>query len=208
MRPEEIAVRTFHIQFGSPTKPLGYEGERDHDHRKLRRELISEEAGELVSGALNNDRVEIADGCADLLYVGAGTAVTFGLECDEHIARGVRAAIGAALENVIRVLNRDESDAALGPALVHLEIVTRGVADLYDIPLDLVFDEVHASNMTKMDGDHDGRCGVYATDEHPAGPCDCGAITYNESGKVIKPKSYTPADVVGVLQKYDAAKNT
>lgn len=71
------AVLKFHEKFGQlvalfPQIP-------SEKVRKLRVSLISEEAKELELALLSNDMVEIADACADLIYVVNGTAISYGI---------------------------------------------------------------------------------------------------------------------------------
>jgi predicted HAD superfamily Cof-like phosphohydrolase len=84
--------------------------------RKLRKNLIKEEYQEYLDGEKNNDIVEIADALADMVYIIAGTAITYG------------------------------------------------------IPLTEIFDEVHDSNMSKLDND--------------------GNPIYREDGKIMKGPNY------------------
>ena len=64
-------------------------------------------------------------------------------------------------------------------ALADLVYVIYGAALEWGIPLDAVFDEVHRSNMTKVWPD--------------------GTVHYRDDGKVIKPPTYSPADVALIL---------
>jgi phosphoribosyl-ATP pyrophosphohydrolase len=52
----------------------------------LRRRLILEEARELIDALANKDIRQVADGCADLLYVTFGTALAFGIPMDRIFA--------------------------------------------------------------------------------------------------------------------------
>lgn len=65
-------------------------------------------------------------------------------------------------------------------ALADLLYVTYGAALEWGIPLDAVFDEVHRSNMTKKWPD--------------------GTVHRRADGKILKPDTYSPADVAGVLR--------
>jgi predicted HAD superfamily Cof-like phosphohydrolase len=67
----------------------------------------------------------------------------------------------------------------MADGLADLLYVTYGAALECGIPIDAVFDEVHRSNMSKVWSD--------------------GSIRYREDGKVMKPPTYSPADVKGVL---------
>ena len=73
--------------------------------------------------------------------------------------------------------NRDPVAAA--DALADLVYVVYGAALEWGIPLDACFAEVHRSNMTKVWPD--------------------GTVHYREDGKVLKPPSYSPADIAGIL---------
>lgn len=74
----QAAVRDFHQKFGAyigsvPAIP-------PVEERRLRVALIMEEAKELCDAILNNDLVGVADGIADLMYVTAGTSVSYGID--------------------------------------------------------------------------------------------------------------------------------
>ncbi len=47
---------------------------------ELRYELIEEESAELMNAIQDNNLAEIADGCADLIYVTIGTALAYGID--------------------------------------------------------------------------------------------------------------------------------
>lgn len=72
------AVLQFHKKFGQLI------GERpsipSEKVRTLRVNLIAEEAKELELALLSNDMPEIADACADLIYVIVGTAISYGID--------------------------------------------------------------------------------------------------------------------------------
>lgn len=67
----------------------------------------------------------------------------------------------------------------LADGLADLVYVAIGCALEFGIPLDRVWAEVHRSNMAK------------------AGPD--GVVKYREDGKVLKPDTWTPPDIAGVL---------
>jgi predicted HAD superfamily Cof-like phosphohydrolase len=73
--------------------------------------------------------------------------------------------------------NRDIVEIA--DALADIVYVAYGAAITYGIDLDAVFDEVHRSNMTKLDDD--------------------GRPIYREDGKVIKSANFRPPDIRSVL---------
>lgn len=69
----------------------------------------------------------------------------------------------------------------MADALADLVYVVYGAALECGIPLDAVFDEVHRSNMTKVWPD--------------------GTVHYRDDGKVLKPPTYSPADVALILNR-------
>lgn len=69
----------------------------------------------------------------------------------------------------------------IADALADLIYIACGTAVSYGIPLDVVYDEVHRSNMSKL------------VDGKPI---------YREDGKVMKPEGWTPPDIKGILEKW------
>lgn len=188
-------VREFHTATGlsdrldAPTMDVG-----DGD-RALRRSLLREEAREVRDGLEEGDLVAVADGLADTAYIVYGTAVTYGIPVADHVhadppAPGGRDGVPAAdtaqlADDVDRAVTTCElaertGDAArFSAALDAAARACRNAADALAIPLGAVFDEVHASNMSKADDD--------------------GVIHRRADGKVLKGAHYTPPDVAGVL---------
>jgi predicted HAD superfamily Cof-like phosphohydrolase len=73
-------VKDFHQAFGqrvgeNPELP-------SKEERELRRKLLAEEYTEYVVAEYHNDIVEIADALADIIYIAAGTAVSYGIPLD------------------------------------------------------------------------------------------------------------------------------
>jgi predicted HAD superfamily Cof-like phosphohydrolase len=68
----------------------------------------------------------------------------------------------------------------IADALADIIYIACGTAVSYGIPLDDIFDEVHASNMAKLVD---------------------GKVIYREDGKVKKPEGWQPPDIEGVLKK-------
>lgn len=65
----------------------GFIGERPwtippEDRKQLRINLMTEELKELVEAIENDDVVEVADGCADLVVTVLGTAIEYGFDFD------------------------------------------------------------------------------------------------------------------------------
>lgn len=73
--------------------------------------------------------------------------------------------------------NRDP--VAVADALADLVYVIYGAAHEWGIPLDAVLREVHRSNMTKV--------------------WDDGTVHYREDGKMLKPPTYSRANIAEVL---------
>lgn len=68
--------------------------------------------------------------------------------------------------------------------LSDLLYVVYGCGDMLGIPMDDVFEEVHSSNMSKLD--------------------ELGNPVYREDGKIMKSELYRPADVKSVLDRFRA----
>jgi predicted HAD superfamily Cof-like phosphohydrolase len=96
----------------------------------------------------------------------------------QHPTRVLRSKlIREELKEYDDAINEVEIAGALGDLLY----VVLGAAVSHGIDLEQVFSEIHRSNMTKVWPD--------------------GKIYKNEFGKVIKPESYSPADIKMVLDK-------
>lgn len=76
------------------------------------------------------------------------------------------------------ILNKDL--VAIADALTDILYVVYGAGHAYGVDLDACFSEVHRSNMTKLQPN--------------------GTVLKNESGKVIKPETYQPPNLKGVLE--------
>jgi len=84
------------------------------------------------------------------------------------------------LEFVDAVLARDLTETA--DALVDLTVVVIGTAISFGIPFDEVWDEIHESNMAKVDP-------------------KTGKVKKRVDGKVLKPKGWKPPDVAAILKR-------
>lgn len=73
---------------------------------------------------------------------------------------------------------KDNDIVEVADALADLIYIACGTAVSYGIPLDVVYNEVHRSNMSKL------------VDGKPI---------YREDGKVLKPKTWSPPDIKGIL---------
>lgn len=87
------AVREFHEKFGldvrEPGDPIDFSFEDDEDNTELfelRHTLNVEEWNELLVAWLGEDLVEYVDAVCDLIYVLAGSLVSFGVDLDACFA--------------------------------------------------------------------------------------------------------------------------
>ena len=198
-------VREFHLSMGVPA-PASRVEDFPKPERDFRIALIDEEGNqELVQALLQENIVETGDGLADLLYVVLGANVQFGTDPSRLLKEGCVSGLVGAME-VVRMAIRESQPDYLESGSVALIAMIVGVATLYDLPLEEMFDEVQRSNMSKMVKPHDSDCALHNAPAMEPGQCDCGAVMYREDGKVIKPETYSPANILGVIEQYKAAQ--
>ena len=79
-------VREFNVAFGVKVNPEFYPRliVEQPTLASLRYNLIEEEVLELQEALKNNDRKETIDALADILYVGWGAGVSFGIDMDKQ----------------------------------------------------------------------------------------------------------------------------
>lgn len=152
----------------------------------LNKRICVEELKETdIKGIEADNLVEIADGAGDSIYVIAHAVNQLGRTPDAGRALAARALLSDAIQRVNIALDEGGCpEDMIDVNLSFAEIVVRGIAATYGVPLDEVFAEIHRSNMTKVWEDGKGRK-------------DAG-------GKVIKPPGYEKPDIAGVLKKYGA----
>ena len=88
------------------------------------------------------------------------------------------ALIEEELEEFKEAISRNDI-VGVGDALADLLYVVYGSGAAFGLDLDLCFQEVHKSNMTKVMSN--------------------GKVLKNESGKIMKPESYVPPNLEGVI---------
>lgn len=71
----------------------------------------------------------------------------------------------------------------IADALGDILYIAYGTAVAYGLPLDEIFDEIHRSNMSKLDP-------------------DTGLPIYREDGKVLKGKAYSPPDIKRIIDRH------
>lgn len=75
-----------------------------------------------------------------------------------------------------------ENLVELADGIIDSVYVLLHAANSLDIPFDLVWNEVHRSNMAKVDAD--------------------GRVKKREDGKILKPEGWTPPDIFSVMMEY------
>lgn len=183
MRKDELkAVKSFQDAFEVRCAPVGAALDTCKTAViQLNHRLCNEEITEtLVKGVQADDLIEIADGCADSIYVIAHAVNQLGRKINAGRKDAAAALLSDAVQRIdLALQSNGMSNETVDAHLAAAEIIVRGVAAVYDIPLGKVFAEVHRSNMTKTWDDGKGRK-------------DAG-------GKIIKPPGYSKPDVAGVL---------
>lgn len=184
-------VAAFHVAFGhlvgqTPQLP-------DTDLRALRRRLIAEELDEYHRASEVQDRIEIADALADLLYVLAGTAVAYGIAPNgefESPYEGIPAPVANVIADVLAAdfevygLAEDQNDLEkIGSAIMMMMMDIFAIAWHLHIPINAVFAEVHRSNLSKMLPD--------------------GSVLRRADGKILKAPQWSPPDLKSILDRTD-----
>ncbi len=149
----------------------------------LNKRIVLEEIGETdIKGIAAGNLIETADGCGDALYVIAHAVNQLGRVPDVERDAAARVLLAEALQRLTLAFDGGPgvTPACLDRQLSYAEIVIRGIAATYEIPLDKVFAEVHRSNMTKVWKDGKGR--------------------KDEGGKVLKPDTYSRPDIAAILR--------
>lgn len=179
-------VAEFHQKFDLPN--LVGEPSIVEERKALRFELIREEVEELRVALEAHDKIETADALADIVYVAVGAALEFGIDLEavqlEMIPVGDFREMAKTVE-VLRLAVGISNVTGVSVCLAKICQIAYVMAKRYSIPLDAVLEEVHRSNMTKVWAD--------------------GTVHKREDGKVLKPPTYSPADIGSVLA-YDAVE--
>lgn len=180
-------VREWHSKFNVPLRDTAAREQVPSAEREMRATLVIEETEEVIEAITEDDVEHIAKELADLLYVTAGSAAQTGelpTEQDERtvIIEALKSA-AAAFAGSSRWMAEngwhEETSTHMRQSMALLEVLVLGVAAKYNIPIDAVFDEVHASNMSKL--------------------WDDGKPRYREDGKVLKPPHYRTPNIGPLL---------
>ena len=130
------------------------------DRMVLRNKLWNEECEEFVEAKEKKDKVQILDAIVDMMYVRIGTLL------EHHI--GLAATVGFVAESDVELTNCRKYFAenyGYNPKL-----------------LEDAFDEVHRSNMSKLD--------------------ENGNPIFREDGKIMKSNLFSEPDLKSILEKY------
>lgn len=183
MKHEIEAVSDWHRQFGVTSRKIGETPLKDIpvEEKKLRIRLIKEEAIETIELGLNKgDDIETLDGLCDLAFVVAGTVAQLGVDPIPMFNRSAEVMIMNAVQGVEDALAKGD-EQGLSFAMMQLGIIYRGIAELKGYPFLQAFNEVHRSNMSKLD--------------------DAGKPIKDEGGKIQKGPNYTPPDIQFILNR-------
>lgn len=184
-------VRDFQIIFGENLPHFAQlPGSRT---RNLRHALLVEEHDEYREAVAQNDLVAIADALGDMIYILYGTANAYGIPIDlaDPVDTGPRLplvdprvtilpeVVGLAFDAYMKAEDLDDI-VYLADSMRSLAAVIFLAAYTYGIPLVEVFEEIHRSNLSKLDP-------------------ETGAPIRRDDGKILKPPGYRPPDIASIL---------
>ncbi len=179
-------VRDFNIAFEVPFcehKEFNYK-----DSFSLRKTMLHEELEELVLAIENNDRVEIADALGDLSYIAVGGLLDITNRFDFSIDyKSIKDALPLKhseacylILNQINLLDKHPDLKQLVELKYsHLILLIEAYSEIFDIDLQPIFEEIHRSNMSKLDS--------------------LGKPIRREDGKILKSPNYFKPDIKRIL---------
>lgn len=190
-------VREFHKVFKLPVAEIRAFPEKNV--RELRMRILEEEFNEYYDAAKISDVVNMSDALGDIAYVACGTAVVYGTspaiphysetsfeflenDCTKYDPK-------KSSEYYVSKLKKAFADYAFAEALNDLTEVEQKLNNIlnvvseisckYGIPLQKIFNEIHRSNMSKLDKN--------------------GNPIYRADGKVLKSELYSPPNLSQVI---------
>ena len=163
-------VGDFHILFNYPNKYELYEKifEENMNLALSRYKFIKEEIDELQDAFLTNNKIEMIDAVCDAMYFTYGTFHVFGLVFDENRVNKVYNTgeikindieeLNIVNENTLEIINNNNMSANeklmnIQSNLYKILSLCYYISNLINIShilLELCFDEVHESNLTKL----------------------------------------------------------
>lgn len=183
-------IAEFHRAFGHPVATAP--SLPDQATRDLRVKLLNEELSEFCSAHREKNRVEMADGLADMAVIICGTLITYGIappdgQFDSPYADGLepdapndQTAVWLVDGfNYYVMAEHNNNLDAIRHSLMTLLMDVCGAAFVLRIPLNAVFAEVHRANMSKLMPD--------------------GSVLYREDRKILKGPNYTPPNIAAIL---------
>lgn len=180
MHAEMELVRANHKLFNVPERPAFHPVEIKESEWLLRRKLVNEESGEVLSAFMEQNIVDLADGLADTMYVVVGSLVQFGLtpEVRDFASAAVELLEDARVKFNKAVLLKDGDNIKATSCM--FEIVCKGICLSLNIQFSKLFEIVHLNNMAKVGPD--------------------GKPIFNQDGKYMKPPGFVgPQEQIAAL---------
>jgi predicted HAD superfamily Cof-like phosphohydrolase len=191
MTKQQEMVKDFHRKFELEINDTPTYFAPQHPVRQLRVKLNDEETKELQE---SKDIYEVADALGDLMYVTLGAGVSYGVsmlnpklilditEGPKQTILDLSPHINLSFEflkakNIEHACISDPSELVNKPQDIYYSIFN--FCCIYNLNIFPVFNEIHRSNMTKVWPD--------------------GKVYKNEYGKVIKPATYSPANIKAIV---------
>lgn len=168
--------------FSSPELPPRDEHDEYTKLCMMRFGLIEEEFSEYKDAVREIDVVEIADALADMIYVIYGAALTIGVDLESFIEdrdTNKDASLYEAFEDLVLSVQESYLDGVI-KALADMVESIEGIAERLTFDLKACIDEVHRSNMTKLDAD--------------------GKPIFREDGKIMKSDLYEPPNLEEIVR--------
>jgi len=188
-------VTNFHKKFSHPIaqKPIMIL----KDRFELRFDMLREENEEYIDASEENDLIEVADAIGDMLYILSGTMIEHGLikeikpieilDNGDKI-RSITLAESVDFFEIIRKANEEYIKSCERNDLIgvknSIELLIKYLTHLISehnlsSKIELVFDEIHKSNMSKLGED--------------------GKPIYREDGKILKGPNYFKPNIKDIL---------
>ncbi len=219
-------VREFHEAFELDINDELYKDVFDKNPKlvTLRKDLIIEEVEELRVAIQNKDEIETIDALADILYVTYGAGVSFGIINLDALVRPNKNdivnfsnfnmhSLDTEVDNLQKAINNKNIEE-VRDALENILYVVYCIGLSKNIDLDIAFDLVHKSNMTKLCYTKEEAAltvvsyrikykkkeSPYDSPSYKKSSDDKYWIVYNKStGKILKSMNYKPVSFTSML---------